>query len=359
LKASRWLAALCAVGLSALPSVARAQSARPDPAASGTSAPDAEVDQKVRDLTKAGIAEARKGDLEAARAEFAKAWELKPDTNLAVLLARIEMKLGRFREAAEHWEFYLQNVPPDPTTAAEKLAECRQQLGSVRVSGDPPGAFVYVDGRELGPTPLANDVWLDPGEHTFMARLDERTSPEQKVTVEKGEVRTLTLVISPPEQPAGSPAPAPVTEGTPQKDERAGSPARTVVLVSGSVLTAGALITGIVYTLKASSLGDQANALRHDAQLEADPDSARNNSYCAPSQSSPPPQCAELAATTDDQKAARNVAIGSYIAAGVLATGTAVTYLLWPEQSRKAGLQRNFELGPLAGARGVQLRMKF
>jgi hypothetical protein len=323
-------------------------------------ATDEEIDKQARELMKTGIAEARKGDLEAARGTFVKAWELRPDTNLAVLLARIEMKLGRYREAAERWEYYLQNVPPDPATAAEKLAECRQHLGSVKVTGEPPGAFVFVDGRKLGPTPLPNDIWLDPGDHTIMARLGERSSPEHKLTLAKGEQRTLTLVLSPPEPaPAAHPEPPRAdTQPPTSRDDRGTSSARTIVVVSGSVLTAGALVTGIFYTLRANSLSDQMTVLKNAAMEGADPDSIRDASYCAPWQPNRSLACEELVRTADQHDTAKGAAIGAYIAAGVLGTGTVVTYLLWPKGSGTEAT-RPLEVMPFASGRGVQLRMKF
>ena len=67
-------------------------------------------DENVRDAAnfmRNGVKEYRKGNLEAARAAFAQAWQMNPHTAIAANLGAVEMRLGLYRQAAEHWAFCL------------------------------------------------------------------------------------------------------------------------------------------------------------------------------------------------------------------------------------------------------------
>ena len=134
-------------------------------------ASDASTAREAKDFARAGIAHYRAGRLEEARDAFAKAWALKPSSELAASLAEVEMRLDRYADAAEHWTYYIQNLPPDRTEAEYQLAECRKHLGSVRVAVDTPGALVSLDGKVLGPAPLRVDLWVSPGSHVFDAKV--------------------------------------------------------------------------------------------------------------------------------------------------------------------------------------------
>src|SRR5450432_3751077 len=67
----------------------------------------------AKELVRQGSAEYSKQHWEAARASFQKAWELKRHYAIAANLADVELKLGRYREAAEHLEYALANLPPE------------------------------------------------------------------------------------------------------------------------------------------------------------------------------------------------------------------------------------------------------
>ena len=78
----------------------------------------------VKELVKQGTAEYMKKNWEAARVDFLKAWELKQHYAIAGSLAQIEMKLGRYQDAAEHLKYAIANLPPDH---ADKRAEAAKR----------------------------------------------------------------------------------------------------------------------------------------------------------------------------------------------------------------------------------------
>jgi hypothetical protein len=322
-----------------------------------------EADLEFRKLMRTGLTEARKGNLEAAHNAYAEAWKIRADVDLAALLAQTEMKLGRFREAAEHWDFYLNNRPPDRATAELKLAECRKRLGQIHVSADTPGAKVYLDDRELGSAPLQTDVWVDPGVHSLIARLNHESSPERTITIAAGETQGVTLLVTPPSPPAQlqkplppPPSPAPAN----QQADTSGMSPKTIVLISGGVLTAAAIGMGIGFTLKYNAAKQEADRLTPIIASKAMPPYDSPTNYCVPPPGVRPDECTELAQKADERQSAAYVAIGSWVAAGVFAAGTTAAYFLWPAARDKAEHAR-VEATPLlfGPVRGLAVRVTY
>lgn len=329
------------------------------PSAAGSDdAGDVDGARQVKDITRAGIAQYKRGNLEEARVAFAKAWALKPSTELAAILAEVEMKLGHFDDAAAHWEYYIQNLPPDRAEAELQLAECRRHLGSVRVAVDTAGAIVSLDGQTLGPAPLRVDVWVGPGTHTFTARVPGGEPVSQQVTISEGEAQMVTLILqsSVAQKPAAA-APSADAAAPAQADKGGGGvPAKTVVLIGGTVLSLAAVGVGVAFTVKSNSAAKDADTILAQIAASSDPDLAASNSYCSPpAPAKPPAQCSTYATKLEDSRNAKNVAIASYIAGGALAVGTVVTALVWPDaKSDQAGVPR-----PIVVASPRELRLGF
>lgn len=354
----RRLTQLCFVGacVAALSSSA--------PAWAQVTSPDA---AEFKGLMRKGITEYRNGNFEDARQALTRAWSIRQENELAATLAEVEMKVGRFREAADHWQFYIETLPPDRTEAEQRLTECRRRLGSVRVAAEPDGAAVFVDGKEIGRAPLRSDVWLEPGDHTLELRHDGRASPMKRVAVGAGDALGVALSVdgsaTVTNAPAGSGAPVGVAgapgQGSPEVDSGSGGglPTSSIVLIAGSVLTATATGLGIGFTLKAGAADDDVTTLRE--RIAKQP-GASGHSYCnPPAGTAVPTDCGDLVTKLDERDSARRIALGSFIGAGVLGVGTVVTFLAWPsEKTAGAGGPRVAVL-PFEKAPGASLRVKF
>jgi hypothetical protein len=324
----------------------------------------AEASSEFKSLMRKGITEYRKGNLEDARQALSEAWEIRQENDLAATLAEIEMKLGRFRDAANHWEYYIETLPPDRTEAEQRLAECRSRLGRVRVAAEPAGAAVFIDGREIGQAPLRSDVWLEPGEHTFESRLAGQTSPMKRLPVAPGDALVVALDhtkasatdTASTTTSVASTAKAP--GAAPETDRGSGGiSGATVALIAGSVLTATAAGIGIGFTLKVGAADDDVSDLRHRM---ANQPGAEGNSYCNPTPGTPvPTECKDLVDKLDERDSSRRIALGSFIGAGAIAVGTVVTYLLWPSEKAESAGSRRVVVLPFASAPGASVRVRF
>jgi len=328
-----------------------------------------DIEKTVNELMRTGVAAYRKRNFEAAREAFAKAWDLKPHVDIASTLAEVEMRLGRYREAAGHWEYYLKHAAADRDEANTQLAECRERLGRIRVALNPPDADLFVDGIGHLSEPAQageNAVWLDPGEHTFSARKGGR-SAEFKLSILAGQEKTIRLSLPAPvaEPAAATPTPVPVASlqsslPLQERDGGSGVEARTVVVLGGAVLTSAALGLGVYAELQAQAADSRRLELIARARSQL-PASVPSNQFCTPHPGSQlPRECPEIADRSDEAVAFQNLRNGSFIASGALGVTTVATYLLWPGAERRAR-QAGLVIAPLdvARTRGVQMRVSF
>jgi tetratricopeptide (TPR) repeat protein len=303
---------------------------------------------KASELMNQGVAQYSKGNLEGARQAFLEAFELAPHHTIASNLAEVEIKLGRYKEASEHLNYVLRALPPSATeereSAEKDLGQCRQRVGVVRVAVSVKGAAVMIDGKAVGTAPLETELWLEPGEYVVEARHTGYQPASARVVAKAGEAREVMLALS--EMTAASGA-----GNTPEtrQDEvptSSGMQAKTIVLIGGSALTVAAATVGTVFLVKKGSAADDADeALAEIAREE--PDLAEQGIACRLEPASRPKACATLTESQKDEETFKNVAIGSFIAAGALGIGTVATYLLWPD-ARKT-----------AAATGIAPRAKF
>ncbi|WP_437914708.1 PEGA domain-containing protein [Sorangium sp. So ce302] len=342
---SRSLAVLLTVAtLMAAPDIAAAQPAAP-PAAPGTGpASAADAAKRAEALVDKAKSLYLEGKYQEAEAALLVAWELNPTFDVAYNLGNTEYKLQKHREAAQYLSFALRNWPLLKTVAKLKpraeqwLAESRAQVGALKVSVTVAGADVLVDGKIVGRAPLEGEVFVDPGEHQVEARHLDYEPASQTVGVAKGGTAEAKLAITPvkakpqasagatpdggtsaPGAGAGAPVmgqpPAGPVEPQPLPEKRSWVP----VIALGAASAVG-LGVGIGMTVASNSANSEARAQRD--QIFA----AGGGCLASPSFTE---RCSELHDSSERAGLLGDIALGSYIASGVLATA-ALTYALWP-----------------------------
>ena len=299
----------------------------------------AEAQQQIRNWVKEGTVASAKSDWEGAHAALSKAWELKPLPMIAANLGYVEIKMGRYREAAEHLQYFLGNAPTDhperQAEAEQQLAECRKHIAVVNVSTDVAGARVALDSLVIGQTPLRRQIFLNPGTYTIEVT-HSGYQPDQRVTtVQVGSDLDLEFKLVAEPVVASPPAPPVKTIAIavqPVVAERPRVQPRTWALIGGSAATALSLGIGIGYRLRVNSFDSEANSTNDKLDsLAVTP----SKNPCANPTGDAQSLCAQLKSTWGQRDTAVNVSTGCFVAAGVLGVATAVSYLLWPAKKSK------------------------
>lgn len=246
---------------------------------------------------------------EAARQEFLKAHELKPDDAETVAqLVQAEIATERNRDAVEHLELFLAKPggnDADRKMAERLLAEARSKLAIVTIKVDKPGAKVSVDGRILGTSPLADPVLVDSGHRRFeaegpggQARLD--------MDLEPGTKPTVNLVLKAPE-------PKVIVKESPSW--------RTPMLLAGLGIGVVGLGIGTGFSIAASGKHAEAMALGEEIRLSR----KTSEELCPPI--GVDARCTDLAAFENRRDTYANVALAGFVVGGAVAAGTLIVWL--------------------------------
>jgi tetratricopeptide (TPR) repeat protein len=186
-------------------------------------------------------------------AVYIAAWSLKKHYQIAGNLGDCELRLGKYRDAAEHLTYYLREYPKDkPAENAQRaqalLDEAKRHIGTLDIVVDARGADVFLDGKVLGQTPLTEPVFVEPGKHSIEIRRGQ-VSTLRTLDVNAGSEQTVRLNLTTP----GHPAPP-----APQVDWKAA--------VSGALGAIG-IGAGIGLLAKASAVDAEAAQFRRDNNL--------------------------------------------------------------------------------------------
>lgn len=283
------------------PSLGHAQS--PTPSASVD--PDAAA-QQARAAYDRGASAVKKKEWDKAREAFSDAWAHKRHWQIGFSLGGVELELGMYLQAAEHLRACVAEVPseePEAKQAASMLTKAEAHLGRIAISVDLPGARVFVDDREVGTSPIAEAVWVEPGQHVVRA---EKDSESKSATVDVSENRMSGVKLS------ITPAPAPVVTSAPvlvpPAPPRSAPDYRREVLIAGSVVGAAGLLIAIVGGAAAMDLASQA-------------DTCAKTASCLTSD--------QVQSIHETHNTWRSVALGGLVGFGVVASTTLVIGLTW------------------------------
>ncbi len=277
-----------------------------------------------------------------ARAAYESAWRLEKSHDIAANLGYAEMKLGRFRDAAEHLAFAVKNWPPTGKAdkreyAVERLVLAKQQVGALTIRVDTERADVFVDGAIVGASPLEDDVFVEPGSHTVEAKRAGREDAKQVVTVAKGGAQTVALALPPVPPSPPPPPPMPSAQPPPVAPVTAPGPNRAIV-VSGAVIGGVGLVVGaglaIGSAIKGSNADSALTALQRTGQ----------GKVC-------PTQMAACSAIDSDRRAHDALgkgALGAFVTGGALGLAT-LGYALAARGPKATGVR----LVPTVGVRNA------
>ncbi len=294
-----------------------------------------EVDEANR-LFREGREDFNAGRIKDAHRKYRAAWKLRKSPDVAANLGQTELELGLPDQAARHFAYALANLLPSTSreqrSALEHaLAEVRAEVGLIAAELQPEGAALTLDGESVDPVYLQTGLFVAPGRHVLRATADGYLSVERVAVVAAGESLAVQLRLEQEPAPGGGPSVEPVGEPLPRESSGASSVRRTraAVALTGGVLAALGYGVGVVSSVRAAQRDRDAAELR---QVAVDTVGAGG---CAEQPSAA--ACADLSDNLDQRSRNQQVAIGGYVAGGVLTVTTLVAVAIWPRPKAEPG----------------------
>jgi tetratricopeptide (TPR) repeat protein len=299
------------------------------PAAAQTTASET---ARATELFKDGKAAFARGDMVEAERLFSQALAIRQSSDIAANLAQSQLEQQKYRLAAEHFSWALANLLPSATDAQRKavetgLARARTEVAILRLEIKPDGSDVLVGAHVVGKSPIAGSVYVDPGEVIVSVKHEGFIAIDKRVMAGKGTEQAVEIELSPKEVAAPVPN-APVAGSTrvaPAPPADRSQPKSLVpAFVASGVAVAGGVV-GLVFTLRANSEDDDADALL---------DGLGSAFACTDMGQPLPPQCADVQQKRSSVDSSRNLALGSFVVGG--AAAIVAGYLYWDALSHRS-----------------------
>lgn len=302
------------------------------PAASATAG--ATPDRTPGEIFKDAREAYKKGDYETALKGFQAVWAVEKRAKVAGNLGRTELKLKRYRDAAEHLELFMRieegMKPEERASVFAELNEAKSHVATLRVVVVPDASEVLIDGVSVGTSPIDHDVFVEAGHHKIEARskgmtdtkeIDTKEGSEWPVKLEVPEKKADTVDKKPPPSPF---------------------PMRIVILSAGAgVAVIGGILMGVAAGQKSSALD----------QVPTDGNGTPLCSKTAGQDHGSPEKCAQIRGMAGTADTTWGVGMGFLIVGGVAAAGAAVSWLI--PDSGKAPKKATSRVLPVVGANGV------
>lgn len=263
------------------------------------------------------------------------AWGLKRSYDIAANLAIFEGELGKWRDAAEHMTFALKNFPtngkPEHRTLGELvLSKALARVTALTIKVNVEKAEILVDGKSVGNAPLADVLFVEPGQHVVTATLAGYSSAQARLDARKGAAQDVTLTMG--------------RADVAKPGEGASGPRKPVIIAGAAVAGVGVVAGAVLAVL--------ANAKAGDAASEYDKHNSAGSACGSPPPSSGP--CAELWSARRAQATLGNAAAWSFIGAGAVGAGTLIYALAAPRAAKASAVRA----APLVAAGGGGLLLQ-
>jgi len=160
-------------------------------------APPAQDKAKAKSLLGEGTSLYEKGDYTGALDKFHAAYAAYSSPKIWFNIGQANRDLGRPVEALDAFQKFLDGAPDaapeDKADAQASVAELQKRLGQLTIVCETAGAEINIDGRVLGPAPLAKPIWATPGWHQVTALQKGAAPAVEGVEVKAGTSTTVVL----------------------------------------------------------------------------------------------------------------------------------------------------------------------
>lgn len=306
-------------------------------AAQGTSPPmeDApQISEEARTHYKNGMKAAGLKKWAEAHAAFMEAWKLNEHYQIAANLGSMEVKLGKFRDAAEHLAIYLRKAPADKVKdkmrAQSFFDEARKKVGAVQVTVNVNGAEILVDDKVAALSPLLDDLFVEPGPRMLKVRMPGYKTAEIPIEASPGSAQAVPVTLAKEPDaapPILAPEPPPPPPPPPQPKEVPFQPSRPLVIAGIGVAVVGVL-GGAIFAGVANSNASDAEALSGPLSQKSQ---AAYGTPWACSTGAYPVDCQHLRDSWESADSLGNASVWSFVIGGLAGAGTAVYALVLPK----------------------------
>jgi len=290
-----------------------AASAAPSATAAAAPAAPATDSDKADALYRASVEAGKAEKWQEAYELLSEAVRLKQSHDILGNLGTTEFRLGRYRDAAEHFTASLRLYPVNgrpegKAFSAALLDEAKTLVGTLVLKVTPPTAKVRVNGNEVAAAER-DAVFVEAGDVVIeVGGLAGYESKRRVVKAEKGKVETVEMGLDP-------------LGGAAQRNPIPG-------YVAGGIGAAGAIAGAVLLGVGFAQKSDVEAKMPRDENGKA---------LCVRSADAGPerhPDCPALRSTEASAQAMANVGLPMMIAGGVVVAG-AIAYLLWPASTPK------------------------
>ncbi|WP_437802462.1 hypothetical protein [Sorangium sp. So ce693] len=171
------------------------------------SVPTRSDDSIVKDHLRRARRARASGKWTEAHAAYKAAFEAIDSTSVTVResaevageLGLCELKLRKFRDAAEHLAWSLERrkalSPEQQKGFADGLAKALPFVATLYLSVDPPDAEVLIDGKPIGRLRRTYRLFFEPGKHMVRARAPGREEGSQTLDAQPATEPTMTIQL--------------------------------------------------------------------------------------------------------------------------------------------------------------------
>jgi PEGA domain len=193
-------------------------------------------------------------NLDAALAEFTKAYEVLPNFRVLYNLGQVHAERHDYVAAIRAFQAYLDEggteVPDDRRSQVQaELSSLREKTAPLAVNCNVAGAELRVDGVLVGPLPLKEPVAVNAGLRRVTITKAGYTTEERKVLVAGRQTAHVDVILAPTDgqsAPTASKGAAPVRE--------ASNPGLWISLAATGVFASGAAVFGVLTLQKNKDL---------------------------------------------------------------------------------------------------------
>lgn len=234
MKVLSWVGGVC-LAVSLLAPVSAAAQGGGSRSTAAKDSPEA----KAASYLKGGAKAAAVGEWDDAYAEYKLAWSMNPSWEAAAGRGKAAYKTKRYAESIDMLAYYLREAPAAKVSAKQRaeaeawLKDARSKTGILVITG-PEGGDVLLDDEQIGKTPIADGIPVDPGDHKVEVRFG--STGETKMTPITAGAK-VTLDFTPKKAGPGKTVIV--------KEEGVFTPqVRTAAVIGGGALAVGGIVAG-------------------------------------------------------------------------------------------------------------------